>query len=79
MRLESSAKWRGWAALALIAFGLLLFFFVHDLPASDPARVAPGLFLFPGLFLARGWWVRRRTMQRSDYLARAVGKAVSGD
>ena len=78
MKLETSARWRG--IVAAVSCVLWIFFLyrlglnTHD----ELARTLCGMFGLIAMVTAVGWFRRRRQMQRLDYHARAIGRAVRG-
>ena len=75
MRLETSARWRGWTALFIGLLGLALTIPLRNIARNQTVWVLPGLLLVPAAILARGWLKRRRQVHLLRYHARSIARA----
>ena len=75
MRLETSARWRGWAAMLVALLGLATIILLREIPRSETVWVVPGLLFVPAAILARGWHKRRRQLHLLRYHARSIARA----
>lgn len=77
MTLEQSARWRGWVAVVGAVIILAVAISIEAGYKSADLAILGGLCGWVAIFAARGWWKRRRQIQRLDYQARSIAKATS--
>jgi hypothetical protein len=75
MRLEMSARWRGWTALLIGLLDLVSIILLRDVPRDETVWIVPGLLFLPAAILARGWYKRRRQIHLLRYHARSIARA----